>query len=199
MILKRLQKPVDNPWQDLLCVNPAFKAPSVPRDATSTEALQHIACNRHSFLARFDEDKRYLGFIEEVSYESDPHLFALDDRTVDSPLCHRPWGFYRSLFTCEYTHTKVILVLPGEQLSLQRHQRREEFWTVVKGQGVMTLGERSFPVKRGSRIAIGHRKIHRIKNSHERQNLVFVEVQLGDYFGEDDIERLEDSYGRTTI
>ncbi|MBU1238807.1 cupin domain-containing protein [Myxococcota bacterium] len=134
--------------------------------------------------------------LEEITYHFSLDFFALDKKKRQFNLAQRPWGFYKSLFISEFTQTKVITVFPGEQLSLQKHHKREEHWTVAKGEGLMVLGETSFAVKKGDNITIPKGEVHRIKNTHSSKNLVFIEVQLGDYFGEDDIVRLEDTYGR---
>mgnify|MGYP001453239270 CR=1 FL=1 len=134
--------------------------------------------------------------LEEITYHFSLDFFSLDKKKRQFHLAQRPWGFYKSLFVSEFTQTKVITVFPGQQLSLQKHKRREEHWTVAKGEGIMTLNDTEFPVKKGDNITIAKGDIHRIKNTHDAKNLVFVEVQLGDYFGEDDIVRLEDIYGR---
>ncbi len=141
-------------------------------------------------------DQFHAVVLEEITYHFSLDFFALDKKKRQFELAQRPWGFYKSLFISEFTQTKVITVFPGEQLSLQKHHRREEHWTVAKGEGLMTLGDTAFLVKKGDNITISKGEVHRIKNTHASKNLVFIEVQLGDYFGEDDIVRLEDTYGR---
>ena len=85
---------------------------------------------------------------------------------------------------------------PGQRLSYQKHARRAEHWFVVTGEGIVTLDGVDVPVHRGSTIDVGLGVAHRIHNTGMKP-LVFVEVQHGDYFGEDDIVRLEDDYGRS--
>ena len=108
---------------------------------------------------------------------------------------YRPWGFYEVLSDQPDHKVKCITVYPERRLSLQRHQRRSEHWHVVKGSAVMTLDDRNFPIKAGDSVDIPKRVLHRIENTG-REDLVFIEVQRGDYFGEDDIERIEDDFGR---
>jgi glycosyltransferase involved in cell wall biosynthesis len=108
---------------------------------------------------------------------------------------HRPWGFYRVLSNENAFKNKKIVVYPGKRLSLQRHQHRDEHWFVVSGQGIWTLDGVEKRVAAGQSVDIPRKSLHRICNDG-MENLVFTEVQTGDYFGEDDIERLEDDFGR---
>ncbi|PIU49226.1 MAG: hypothetical protein COS92_07795 [Desulfobacterales bacterium CG07_land_8_20_14_0_80_52_14] len=108
---------------------------------------------------------------------------------------HRPWGFYEVLSDREDHKVKRITVYPGKRLSYQRHRRRSEHWHVVAGEAVVTLNGREVPRTAGESIDIPCGAAHRISNLGNR-NVVFIEVQKGDYFGEDDIERLEDDFGR---
>ena len=108
----------------------------------------------------------------------------------------RPWGNYQVLEDAEGHKVKRILVSPGKRLSLQKHARRAEHWFVVQGSGVVTIDDRRVPVGPGAAVDIPRGSAHRIENDGDA-DLVFIEVQHGDYFGEDDIVRLEDDYGRT--
>ncbi len=108
----------------------------------------------------------------------------------------RPWGSYTVLFQGGSFKVKTIEVHPGQRLSYQKHARRAEHWFVVQGVGTVTLDGVEVPVERGSTIDVGLGVAHRMNNAGAGP-LVFVEVQHGDYFGEDDIVRLEDDYGRT--
>lgn len=107
----------------------------------------------------------------------------------------RPWGGYLVLED-EPTHkVKRITVRPGKRLSYQRHARRAEHWFVVGGTATVTLDDAERTLGAGDAIDIPRGSAHRIANPGA-EPLVFVEVQVGDYFGEDDIERLDDDYGR---
>ena len=107
----------------------------------------------------------------------------------------RPWGSYESLATGPGFQVKHIVVNPGAALSLQEHQRRAEHWTVVRGSGVVTCDAREFTlgVNESTIIPLGSK--HRLRNEGA-EPVEFIEVQLGDYLGEDDIIRYEDRYGR---
>ncbi len=111
------------------------------------------------------------------------------------PEAVRPWGFYEVLADAEDHKVKRITVWPGKRLSLQRHRRRAEHWYVVRGRATVTLDGREIRLGPGGSVDIPRGAWHRIRNDGTR-DLVFVEIQSGDYFGEDDIERREDDYGR---
>jgi mannose-6-phosphate isomerase len=107
----------------------------------------------------------------------------------------RPWGSYTVLAEGDSFKVKTIEVRPGERLSYQRHQRRAEHWFVVAGHGVVVLDGSIIEARPGDSVDIPRGGAHRIQNTGTVP-LVFVEVQHGDYFGEDDIVRLDDDYGR---
>lgn len=107
----------------------------------------------------------------------------------------RPWGHYEVLADdCDHK-VKRIVVLPGTRLSLQRHRHRAEHWHVVRGEAVVTLDGAQVRLARGGSVDIPQGAAHRIQNTGTT-DLVFIEVQSGTYFGEDDIERLDDDWGR---
>ena len=119
------------------------------------------------------------------------------DRSETHPLeDHRPWGFFKVLSDADDHKVKQITVYPGKRLSYQRHRRRSEHWHVVAGNPVVTLDGRDIPLVPGKSVDIGTGEAHRVANPGT-EDVVFIEVQRGDYFGEDDIERLEDDFGRS--
>ena len=107
----------------------------------------------------------------------------------------RPWGFFEVLADRDKFKVKQIVVNPGNRLSLQRHQRRSELWLVISGSGIVTLDQDQISVEPGTQVSIPAHSWHRIE-ADSTDDLVFVEIQTGSYFGEDDIERREDDYGR---
>lgn len=108
----------------------------------------------------------------------------------------RPWGSFTVIDHGEKYKVKRIEVLPGKRLSYQRHSRRAEHWFVVAGIAKVTLNGQEFLVKAGEAFDIPIGSAHRVENSETGSDLVFIETQTGDYFGEDDIERIEDDFGR---
>ncbi len=108
---------------------------------------------------------------------------------------HRPWGYYQ-VFADEPDHkVKRIVVYPGKRLSLQRHLKRSEHWYVLFGEAIVTRDDEEHHLTGGQAIDLPCGCKHRVKNPGE-QNLMFIEIQTGEYFGEDDIERFEDDFGR---
>ncbi len=110
-------------------------------------------------------------------------------------LVHRPWGTYERLHRGEMHQVKHIVVRPGGRLSLQRHQHRAEHWVVVRGSAVATRGDEQFLLKENDALFIPRGEVHRLENLGA-VHLHLIEVQVGAYTGEDDIERLSDAYGR---
>ena len=108
----------------------------------------------------------------------------------------RPWGSFTVLDEAENFKVKRLEVLPGKRLSYQRHQRRAEHWFVAQGTAKVTLNGHEILVNKGQSIDVPIQGAHRIENPNSAEKLVIFEVQTGDYFGEDDIERLEDDFGR---
>jgi len=109
---------------------------------------------------------------------------------------HRPWGYYKILADNDTYKNKEIVVFPHKRLSLQRHQCRSEHWYIIDGRAEITLDGKTFVVAPGQSVDIPKGTLHRIANPGS-ENVRFIEVQTGDYFGEDDIERFEDDFGRT--
>ena len=107
----------------------------------------------------------------------------------------RPWGYYDSIDADDGFQVKRILVNPGAKLSLQKHQHRAEHWVVVKGVATITRGDDVFVLKENQSTYIPKGEVHRLENTEET-DLEIIEIQTGDYLGEDDIIRLEDDYQR---
>ena len=109
----------------------------------------------------------------------------------------RPWGSFTVLDEGESYKVKRIEVLPGKRLSYQRHTRRSEHWFVVRGTAKVTLNGAEFLVNAGEAVDIAVGVAHRVENP-ATDTLIFIETQTGDYFGEDDIERIADDFGRVS-
>lgn len=108
---------------------------------------------------------------------------------------YRPWGYYEVISSETDHKVKRIVVYPGKRLSLQRHLLRAEHWHVVRGEAIVSLDGQSLHLKAGLSVDIPRGALHRIMNPGD-ENMAFIEIQTGAYFGEDDIERFEDDYGR---
>jgi mannose-1-phosphate guanylyltransferase len=114
---------------------------------------------------------------------------------LQSARVHRPWGSFQTVERGERYQVKHISVKPGGKLSLQRHQHRAEHWVVVSGTALVTLEDNAFWVSENQSTYIPIGAVHRLENPGNIP-LVLIEVQSGDYLGEDDIERLDDVYSR---
>jgi mannose-1-phosphate guanylyltransferase/mannose-6-phosphate isomerase len=108
---------------------------------------------------------------------------------------HRPWGNYTILEDARDCKVKRLVVKPGQVLSLQSHQRRAEHWTVIQGTAKIRVGEKEFLLEANESTYVPVNTLHRLENPGDG-DVHLIEVQTGDYFGEDDIERFEDIYGR---
>jgi mannose-6-phosphate isomerase len=109
---------------------------------------------------------------------------------------NRPWGNFTILDEGNGYKVKRIEVFPGKRLSYQKHSRRAEHWFIVSGTAKITLDGKERLLSGGQSIDIAIGAAHRVENPEDTQ-LVFIETQTGDYFGEDDIVRLEDDFGRS--
>ena len=107
----------------------------------------------------------------------------------------RPWGMFENLLDNEKCKVKQLTIKPGQAPSYQYHFKRSEVWVVVQGTAALTLDDEVSNVSAGEVIHVPVGMKHRIRNIGN-DDLIFIEVQLGDYFGEDDIVRLEDDYNR---
>ncbi len=110
-------------------------------------------------------------------------------------LAYRPWGTYEVLLDTAQYKIKRIIVKPGCKLSLQKHFHRNEHWIVVSGTATVTVGEKISLVRPNESTYIQMGEMHRLENEG-KIDLVMIEVQVGEYTGEDDIVRVEDVYGR---
>ena len=114
---------------------------------------------------------------------------------ITPPIEQRPWGSFEILLDAPECKVKRLIVKPGQRLSYQHHEHREEYWTLVKGRARVTLNEADTILTEGEQIHIPKKANHRITNDGEEE-VHIIEIQRGTYFGEDDIIRLEDDYNR---
>ena len=152
------------------------------------------------------EDRKILNLItrkqldtllmQDIQFDLSYDFLSLDESVVDTEIFHKPWGYYKTTMLNEYFQSKIIVVYPNGKLSLQHHNHREEYWIIVHGHGRVVIGESQKKAEKGDMFFIPRGVIHRVSNEDEKENLIFSEVQIGDYFGEDDIIRVEDEYGR---
>jgi len=121
-----------------------------------------------------------------------------EDLEITGRFDRRPWGSFTVLDEGEGFKVKRIEVLPGKRLSYQKHAKRAEHWVVVQGTARVTLDDRELIITTGDAVDIAVGAAHRVESAGD-ETLIFIEVQRGDYLGEDDIVRLQDDYGRTPV
>jgi mannose-1-phosphate guanylyltransferase / mannose-6-phosphate isomerase len=139
-------------------------------------------------IAKRDQSQEIKGIVAELKEKQRKEVVTHNKVT-------RPWGYFECLDMTETAQVKRLVVNPGAKLSLQRHQFREENWVVVKGVAKVTNGSKTFELGPSESTFIPIMTMHQLENSTDRP-LEIIEVQTGTYFGEDDIERFEDDYGR---
>lgn len=154
-----------------------------------------------------DKDKKIINYItknhfhtlmlENKLLDSKFNFLSLEKNKIEKEIIPRPWGFYRSIMLTPFTRAKIINLFPKSSISLQKHHKREEHWIIIYGKGEVILEDSHFKIYPGKYIFVPKGCKHRIINSHNKQNLILCEVQLGRYFGEDDIVRYEDEYNRS--
>ncbi|MCH4889292.1 CBS domain-containing protein [Acidaminobacter sp. JC074] len=149
------------------------------------------------YLVNFLTKKHlHILLMSDISFDLSYNFDELDENTLEYEIYNRPWGIYKTTFFSDFSQSKIIKVFPGGALSLQEHKKREEHWVIIKGVGELTLGETVKEVHAGDHVYIPKGCKHRLQN-HTKNILIVAEVQLGEYFGEDDIIRYSDIYGRT--
>jgi len=192
-----------NNLNDKIVYNTNFK--SINMNENFTNLFEYFKSEKINFIPIVDDQNKLINVIskkqfhvmllKDIDYDL-KKLPQIDEHELDYEIYPRPWGFYKSTLLAEHVQSKIITVFPQGELSLQKHKRREEHWIVIKGEGKIILEETILSVEQGRYIYIPKGCKHKVINSSKTENLIFAEVQLGDYFGEDDIIRYEDKYGR---
>ena len=113
----------------------------------------------------------------------------------DYPRTEKPWGYFEILFETEFSKVKILSVDPGQMLSMQMHEYRSETWYVTQGIATVTKEDLKLELYPGESVVIDKKEKHRVQNFGS-EVLEIIEIQTGTYFGEDDIVRFEDMYGR---
>ena len=179
---------------------------SLRADQCIDDAIDIFKEGRIAFIPVLGEDGRLANVLLKKQLYSlllqcrnpslDDDLSSVDGNLVDFEVFNRPWGIYKTTALQDAYQSKVLQVKPGAVLSLQYHRHREEYWTVAAGEGIAQVGETRFVLNPGVHVVVPRGCKHRMINTSETEWLVIVELQIGDYFGEDDIVRIEDIYGR---
>jgi len=158
--------------------------------ALGIEDLVIVASSDAVLVAPLDRAQDLKLLVQRLEREGRPELMS-------HPLSHRPWGSFRSIHQGDRVQVKHIVVKPGGRLSLQFHRHRAEHWVIVRGTATVTRGDETLTLHEDQSIYIPLEMPHRLENKGDAP-LHLIEVQTGSYLGEDDIVRLEDSYGRSS-
>jgi mannose-1-phosphate guanylyltransferase/mannose-6-phosphate isomerase len=169
------------------------------------EVCEKFKSDKIDFLPILDENNQlvnvltkkqfHIMLLENIKFDLEYDFSKFNTQTLEHEIYNRPWGFYKSTILTSHAQGKIITVFPESELSLQEHKKREEHWVIIKGRGKVVLGESLIDVYPGKYIYIPKGCKHQIIND-SNENIIFSEVQLGNYFGEDDIIRYSDKYGR---
>lgn len=206
--------PLEAGWSDLGAWDSVWK--NLPKDADGNAKTGDVIIKRSTNTLVHASNRLVAALgVENVVIIDTPDAVLVADRSLsqevkeivdalrkdDREECsqhrkvHRPWGWYDTITSGEGFKVKRIEVRPGSSLSLQKHHHRSEYWVVVKGDAHVTCGDVTKVLTKNESTYIPKGEIHRLANPAEIP-LEVIEVQCGDYLGEDDIVRLEDSYGR---
>ena len=140
------------------------------------------------FIAKRGESQKVKGLVDDLRKRGAKEI-------IESPTAYRPWGSYTVLEEGPRFKIKRITVQPGEKLSLQMHYHRSEHWVVVQGTAKVTIGEEEKIIRENEGVFVPKSAVHRLENPGKIP-LEMIEVQVGEYLGEDDIIRFEDIYAR---
>lgn len=157
--------------------------------ARGLEGMAVVQTRDATLIAPLDRAQDLSAIVEKLSAEGRAE-------TASHRKVQRFWGWYDALWDAPGYRVKHLMIAPGAAISLQMHRRRSEHWVVVSGEATITRGEEVFTLRAGQSTFIPVETRHRLENRGEDE-LHIVEVQLGDYLGEDDIVRFEDRYNRT--
>ncbi len=155
-----------------------------------------ILNNNKELINIITKKQLHIFLLHDLQFDIMYDFFSLDENELEHEIYDRPWGIYKTTFLNRYSRAKIIKIYPKGELSLQEHKKREEHWIIVKGKGYLILGESTKKVSKGDYIFIPKGCKHKIINESDSEILTISEIQLGEYFGEDDIIRYEDKYGR---
>lgn len=148
-------------------------------------------------LVDYITKQKFNNFLLQNKFDISKKFNLYSNSALEQEIYTRPWGFYKSILLTKYVQCKIITVFPSQALSFQKHLKREEHWVVVFGKGKVVLEGSTIDAYLGKYFYIPTGCKHRIINTSKKHNLIFCEVQLGSYFGEDDIIRYEDKYNRS--
>jgi len=155
-----------------------------------------VESNEHNYVAILDAGWTDLGSWHSLSsLQKKPEHGLTLYAEGDYPRTEKPWGYFEVLFETEFSKVKILSVDAGQMLSMQMHEHRSETWYITQGIATVTKGDTTFELYAGESVVIDQKEKHRLQN-FGNEILEIIEIQSGTYFGEDDIVRFEDMYGR---
>ncbi len=155
-----------------------------------------VESNPHNYVVTLDAGWTDLGSWHSLSnLQKKPEHGLTLYTDGDYPRTEKPWGYFEILFETEFSKVKILSVDPGQMLSMQMHEHRSETWYVTQGIATVIKEDKKLELYPGENIVIEQRERHRVQN-FGNEVLEIIEIQTGTYFGEDDIVRFEDMYGR---
>ena len=155
-----------------------------------------VESNEHNYVAILDAGWTDLGSWHSLSnLQKKPEHGLTLYAEGDYYRTEKPWGYFEVLFETEFSKVKILSVDPGQMLSMQMHEHRSETWYVTQGIATVTKGDTTLELYAGESVVIDQKEKHRVQN-FGNETLEIIEIQTGTYFGEDDIVRFEDMYGR---
>lgn len=195
-------KSIDSPIST--CYNKTFYY--IRCDEDFSHVLDIFKEQRISFIPVLNDDNNLVNIVtkrglqtillQDIQLNLSLDFLSVDESMLEHEIYKRPWGFYKTTVLNDTFQSKIISVAPKGSLSFQMHRHREEHWVIIKGEGEIRLENSFIKVEAGDYMFIPKGCKHRIMNRSGKETLIFMEVQLGQYFGEDDIIRFEDDYGR---
>ena len=155
-----------------------------------------VESNENNYVAILDAGWTDLGSWHAlIKLQKKPEHGLTLDKEADYIKTEKPWGYYEVLLETEFSKVKVLSIDQNQMLSMQLHEYRSETWYVTQGIATVTKGETTFELYPGESVVINQKERHRVQN-FGKEVLEIIEIQTGTYFGEDDIVRFEDKYGR---
>ncbi len=155
-----------------------------------------VESNSDNYVANLDAGWTDLGSWHSLSnLQKNPEHGLTLYSEGNYPRTEKPWGFFEVLIETEFSKVKILSINPNHMLSMQMHEHRTETWYITQGLATVTLDNQTFELHPGESIVIDKKEKHRVQNFGD-EVLEIIEIQTGTYFGEDDIVRFEDMYGR---
>ena len=155
-----------------------------------------VESNENNYVANLDAGWTDLGsWPSLIKLQKNPEHGLTLDVEGEYKRTEKPWGYFEVLLETEFSKVKILSINPNQMLSMQMHKYRSETWHVIQGKPTVTIGDQIIELVPGESISIGANEKHRIQNYGD-EIIEIIEIQTGSYFGEDDIIRFEDIYGR---